>query len=314
MIDPIGIQNIEYSIPKSSTTLTKLKNNNRISSDVALLSSFGFEKVRIGENHMLLAKQALAGLLKDARLDPLSVDLFVYAGALPNSSLAVENTKKGLDFFKYAASKLQYDFGLSNAIVLSVSQQGCVSLMNAIWVAMNTLKSESTLNTAICLSSDVLPPYASREIIYNVMSDASCAVLLKKDTSENTILAYNQVSKGYYWDPDAQKNEIVAAYFPTAKLLIEKTLQKAKISISEIDWIIPHNVSKKSWEILLGLLKFPRAKLYKKNIKNIGHTIAADNFINLKDALDEKAIKKGQLALLFTFGFGAHWSCMIIRR
>lgn len=314
MMDTIGIQSIEYSLPKNRTTLTKLKNDNKLTSDVALLSSLGFEKVHIGESHMLLAEKALAGLLKNTRLDPLSIDLFVYAGALPDSNLAVQNTKKGLTFFKYAASKLQYDFGLSNSIVLAVSQQGCVSLMNALWLAMNTLNSESTLKTAICLSADVLPSYASREIIYNAMSDASCAVLLKKGITQNNIVAYNQISKGYYWDPDAKKNEIVAAYFPTAKLLIEKTLQKAKISISEIDWIIPHNVSKKSWEVLLGLLKFPHAKLYEKNIRNIGHTIAADNFINLKDALDENVIKKGQLALLFTFGFGAHWSCTIIRR
>ena len=314
MIDSIGIQSIEYSLPKSVTTLAKLKSNNKLKSDVALLSSFGFEKVHIGESHMLLAEKALVSLLKNTRLDPLSIDLFVYAGALPDSNLAVQSTKKGLTFFKYAASKLQYDFGLSNAIVLSVSQQGCVSLMNAMWLAMNTLKTENTLKTAVCLSADVLPSYASREIIYNAMSDASCAVLLEKAATQNTIIAYNQISKGYYWDPDAKRNEIVAAYFPTAKLLIEKTLQKANVPISQIDWIIPHNVSKKSWEILLGLLKFPFAKLYGKNIKNIGHTIAADNFINLKDALDEKAIKRGQLVLLFTFGFGAHWSCMIIRR
>jgi 3-oxoacyl-[acyl-carrier-protein] synthase III len=313
MMDQIGIQSIDYALPTVGTTLAKLKKVKKLHSNVALLSSLGFEKVYIGEDHMLLAEKALAGLIKNTGLDPLSIDLFVYAGALPDSNLAVPNTKKGLTFFKYAASKLQYDFGLSRAIVLSVSQQGCVSLMNAMWLAINTLKSEDTLQTAICLSTDVLPSYASREIIYNAMSDASCALLLKKGATQNTVIAYNQISKGYYWDPEAKKNEIVAAYFPTAKLLIEKTLKKANVSISEIDWIIPHNVSKKSWEILLGLLKFPRAKLYEKNIRNIGHTIAADNFINLKDALDENIIKKGQLALLFTFGFGAHWSCTIIR-
>ena len=44
----------------------------------------------------------------------------------------------------------------------------------------------------------------------------------------------------------------------------------------------------------------------------MGHTIAADNFINLRDATDSGLIRKGDLLLLFTFGYGLNWSCMVV--
>lgn len=312
MTTTIGIQSISYVLPKKIKTLPALEKEGRLSSGATRLSALGFEKVHIGTDHMELATAALKSLLAKNSIDPQSIDLFIYAGALPNSHLAVENNNQGLTFFKYAASKLQYDFDLSKAVTFSISQQGCVSLMNAVWIAINTLKSES-YKTALCLSADVLPTIAKREIIYNAMSDASCAVLLKKNALRNTIITYHQISKGYYWNPEKKENEIIASYFPTAKLAVEQTLAKAGLQKIDIDWIIPHNVSKKSWEILVGLLQLPKARLYEKNMKRVGHTIAADNFMNLQDALDEGIIKKNQYMLLFTFGFGAHWSCMIVK-
>jgi 3-oxoacyl-[acyl-carrier-protein] synthase-3 len=84
------------------------------------------------------------------------------------------------------------------------------------------------------------------------------------------------------------------------------------MTIADVDWIIPHNVSLRSWEILLGLIGCPREKLYSDNIGRVGHTIAADNFINLRDATDAGVIHQGDRLLLFTFGYGLNWSCMIL--
>ena len=75
-----------------------------------------------------------------------------------------------------------------------------------------------------------------------------------------------------------------------------------------MDWVIPHNVSLRSWEILLGLLGLPRAQLWSRNIARDGHTLAGDNFINLRDALDSGAVREGDRMLLFSYGYGAHWT------
>ena len=49
-----------------------------------------------------------------------------------------------------------------------------------------------------------------------------------------------------------------------------------------------------------------------ENIAAKGHVIAADNFINLKDATEQGFLKRGDKLLLFNFGFGINWSCTIL--
>ena len=43
-----------------------------------------------------------------------------------------------------------------------------------------------------------------------------------------------------------------------------------------------------------------------------GHTLAGDNFINLRDALDSGTISPGDRLLLFAYGFGAHWTSLAV--
>jgi 3-oxoacyl-[acyl-carrier-protein] synthase-3 len=105
---------------------------------------------------------------------------------------------------------------------------------------------------------------------------------------------------------------MIAAYFPTAKHAIERAVREAGWEPSDVDWIVPHNVSARSWEILLGLLRLPRAKLWSHNIARDGHTLAGDNFINLADAVDAGDVHTGDKVVLFSFGYGAHWSCITL--
>jgi 3-oxoacyl-[acyl-carrier-protein] synthase III len=183
--------------------------------------------------------------------------------------------------------------------------------MTAVKCAADFLAASNAEN-ALCVSTDVFPPRAKREVIYNLISDGACAVLVRKNGSRNFLRAHRHITKGYYWDCVARRNEIVAAYFPTACNIIRETLAKGRINLDELAWVIPHNVSRRSWEILLGLLGISRERLFDENISAIGHIIAADNFINLKDAADRGKINRGDKLLLFNFGFGANWGCMLL--
>ena len=44
----------------------------------------------------------------------------------------------------------------------------------------------------------------------------------------------------------------------------------------------------------------------------MAHVIAADNWINLRDAAETGRLHHGDKLLLFTFGFGANWACMVL--
>jgi 3-oxoacyl-[acyl-carrier-protein] synthase-3 len=149
-------------------------------------------------------------------------------------------------------------------------------------------------------------------MLYSVISDGACALLVSRNAARNRVVAHRQVTKGYYWNSAVMRNEIIAAYFPTARNLISHTLAQAGLTPQEVGAIIPHNVSLRSWEILLGLLGIEPERLFADNISRIGHVIAADNWINLKDAGESGRLYTGQNVLLFNFGYGANWSCTVL--
>ena len=103
---------------------------------------------------------------------------------------------------------------------------------------------------------------------------------------------------------DPRKNAVLAEEMPRC--------ESSGLARGDIARVIPHNVSLRSWEILMGLLELPRERLFADNIASNGHVIAADNFINLKDATDRGLVTPGDRLLLFNFGFGANWACMVV--
>jgi 3-oxoacyl-[acyl-carrier-protein] synthase III len=304
---------IEYVLPETAESLADLERSGQIETPAERLRAFGFDRIRISaEPAETLAARAIARLLDTTGIDPASVDALFHAGALPVSQAVRGPGTHVLEGFNYPVTKLQYELGLERATVAGVSQAGCTGLMTAIRLATDFLSAHASAARVICSSADVLPHGAPREFMYNVISDGACAVLVERDGPRNRLLAHRQVTKGYYWDAMSMKNEIIAAYFPTAQRVVQDTLQSIGLSGTDIARVIPHNVSLRSWEILMGLLGLPRERLFADNIAPNGHVIAADNFINLKDATDRGLVQPGDRLLLFNFGFGANWACMVI--
>lgn len=307
----VGISAIEYVLGSDAASVEELEAHGLLDSPAARLREFGFSCARLSrESSYSLAHVAASKLLGATGIDRSSIDALLYAGATPGGH-ALE-TADPMSAFNYPVSQLQYELELTQARVFGLSQLGCLGLMAAVALARDFLLSHENASRALCVSADVLPAGCKREMIYNVVSDGACAVLLEKKCEQNRIVAYRQITKGYYWNSIERKNEITAAYFPTARNIIRDTLADAGLDASEISCLLPHNVSLRSWEILLGLIQIEGAKLFAHNISRIGHVIAADNWINLRDTIDTGRLSRGDKLLLFTFGFGASWACMAL--
>ena len=157
--------------------------------------------------------------------------------------------------FRYTSAWLQDVLGLHNAEVMAVAQQGCSTMFAALRVARSLLLAEPGRRHVLCVGVDVLPSGAPREILYNVISDAACAVVVSRGCPQEKWLGFTQISRGYYCDPSACGPEIVAAYFPTAKLVIDQLLREHGLAPGDIDVVIPTGVSRSSWDILLRLVR-----------------------------------------------------------
>jgi 3-oxoacyl-[acyl-carrier-protein] synthase III len=308
---PVGLTAISYVLPPAFLSLGELDARGLLTSPVAAMEEFGFRGAHVSDCPAdELALAALQRLVGETAIDPDSIDLLVYAGAIPQSHrVAVQGALEG---FTYPASRLLYEAGFSRAPAIGISQAGCTGLMTAVALAGDHLRAHPDANRVVCVSADVLPEGAPREIIYNVISDGACAVLVERNAPRNRIVAHRQIAKGYYWSPGACRNELVAAYFPTARTLLREMLQHLDIGADDVALVVPHNVSLRSWQILLPLLGLPIDRLFADNIAGKGHVIAADNFINLKDAREAGRVRAGDSLLLFNFGFGANWACLAL--
>jgi 3-oxoacyl-[acyl-carrier-protein] synthase III len=307
-----GISAVAHALPPRRVPLEALESEGLLAGGASRLRALGFDCVHVSDvDAGELALRAVGALAETHPFDPETVDALFYAGALP-ASHAAANRGELLDGFSYPAGRVQYELGLLNATVTGVSQAGCVGLVRAVQLAADFLSAHPDASRALAVSADVLPRGAPREILYNVISDGACAVLIDRDSSCNRIMGCRNVTKGYYWDVRAREAEIVAAYFPTARTVVRETLESARVRPDEIAWVIPQNVSRRSWEILFDLLELRSARLFADNIASIGHVIAADNFINLADATSRGLLHRGDRLLLFNFGFGANWSCMLL--
>jgi 3-oxoacyl-[acyl-carrier-protein] synthase III len=311
-----AIGGISYTFPAGSRTIGELGGDSQLTSTAATLESFGFGRVHVAahETPYDLALAAAKQVLQENEIDPQSVGLLIYGGTPGSMSFAepagAADAAAGLctmSRFKYPATRLQYDLDLTNAWSFAVDQLACTTLLGAARIARALCLAEG-IERALCVSSEFFPAKAGREAIFNCTSDAACAILIERNGIRNRLVSATNVTKGYYWDVDALREEIVASYFPTARHVILRTVADAGWEPRDVDWIIPHNVSMRSWEILTGLIRLPRARLFSQNIVRHGHTLAGDNFINYRDALDGGCIEPGQKVVLFSYGFGAHWT------
>lgn len=313
MDSPVRISAISYTLGSESVSVAKLARDGKLTSAPETLQRLGFRRVRLanGESADDLARRATGGLLEKYAVDPRSIDALLYASALPQRGGA---TRHPIGLFRYEATRLQNELGLDNAMVTAVGQAGCAGLFSAIRVGRALLRSEPSTRRVLCVSSDVLPARSSREILYNAISDGACAVLLERGAGEHRILSCEHVTKGFYWRAKDFRNELIATYFSTAASVIRRALERSGTAAADVRLVLPHNVNRRSWEILLDLVPIPKRRLHMSNLAETAHTIAADPIINLADALERGKLRRGDRALLFTFGFGAHWAAMVVER
>jgi len=319
--DSIGLRGVAGVLPPQRLSLVDLSARGWLVSEPQRLSELGFSHAHVvDEIHDLrwLAREAARRALNDAELAPDDIDLLIWASALdsdhrmPRSAdgEVADQQPSLLSGFRYPSGWLQDELELDQARVLAVAQQGCASLFAALAIAHSTLLAESHIRHVLCVGVDALPPQSPREILYNVISDAACGVVVSRDSSRNRWLCYHQLSKGYYWDTPRMQKEILAAYFPTARVAIAEALERAHLPPDAIDVVLPSGVQPASWPILLDLAGIPEDRLYRPSA-SFGHSIVADNFILLDEARRGRLVA-GQRLLLFTFGFGSSWCCLLL--
>lgn len=315
----VGLSGVAAVLPPRCHSLSELADGGLLTSSPRTLADLGFERAYVCGPHDRpedMALESARAALNDAGLGSHDIDAVIWASARSETHTigagGGSESPGMMAGFRYASAWLQQELDLRNADVMAVAQQGCSTMFSALRLARTLLIAEpERCRHVLCVAVDVLPAGAPREILYNVISDGACAVVVSRDSSMDTWLGYRQISRGHYSDPASCGPEIIASYFPTAQRLIKQLLADHELLPDQVDVVIPTGVSQSSWDILLRLIGVPECRRY-RGMRSFGHTMTSDSFLFLQALRGEGLTPRGSRLLLFTYGFGSSWSGLLL--
>ena len=94
--------------------------------------------------------------------------------------------------------------------------------------------------------------------------------------------------------------------------LVDETLKKNNLALSDIDLFVFHQANAYMLKYLRQKLNIPAEKFY-INLETTGNTVSSTIPIALKMAEGDGSLKKGHLAMLVGFGVGLSWGAVVIR-
>ncbi len=266
-----------------------------------------------GETAYDLAREAV--LATGAELGP--IDAIVYATCIPaNANLGrperfteTADVKHLMDF---PASRLQADLGLDRAFVVGLGQQACTSMLGSLRIAHGLLATDESMSRILCVSADRFPPGATYEQAYSLISDGAAACVVSREPAAYRLLAAHHITNGAMVAAD--DDETVGSYFAYTHRLVTELLAKARLTVDDVDWVVPQNTDLKAWQILSRLLRIDPAKVCCPSVPDVAHVISGDNIVNLSWLQDRGVVQQGQRLLLTMAGYGMNWQGVLLER
>lgn len=274
-----------------------------------------------GEVTSDLALKAAKQALERAQMDPQEIDLIILATSTPNQT------------FPATAVTIQAELGITHGAAFDM-QAVCSGFVFALTTADQYIKSGQAKNILVLGAETFsrLLDWKDRTTCV-LFGDGAGAVILSSEEvngeeSQRGILTSRIRSDGRYRDklyvdggPSSTRTtghlrmngrEVFRHAVTNISDVIEETLEEAGLTISDIDWFVPHQANER---ILLGTAKkigLPFEKVI-MTVAEHGNTSAASIPLALNHGVESEMIKKGDMVLLEAMGGGFTWGAVLVR-
>ena len=328
----VKISKIEYYLPK------KILSNNDLEKEFPGLNIDKIEKkVGIKERHIVKEDETafdlalIAGKKILENYDKDKIDFLLFC------------TQSTEYYLPSGACILQDKLGLNINIGAFDYNLGCSGFVYGLALAKSLITSKIASNVLL-VTSDTLSKYIYYKDKSNktLFGDAAAATIIEKSEEEqigefvlgtdgsgykNLIIPngglrnrYNPNAKEIDEDSGSIRTdnnlymngpEIFNFTIEVVPKLVLQVLEKNKINLEDLDFVIFHQANKYIIEYLRKKIKIPKNKFY-INLLTTGNTSSNTIPIGIKESLDNKLIKKGDKVLLVGFGVGYSWGGTII--
>jgi 3-oxoacyl-[acyl-carrier-protein] synthase-3 len=149
-----------------------------------------------------------------------------------------------------------------------------------------------------------------------IFGEASAACLVAADGPRDRVLSYATLQRGDldHWATDRPDHaeRFAKEYTVLAAEVISTAAERAGLGVDELRLILPHNVNVRSWRKVCRQLGVAPTAVLLDNVPRIGHTFAADPFLNYRTAVDSGLLRAGDRYLMAAAAYGATFSAMVV--
>lgn len=210
------------------------------------------------------------------------------------------------------------ELGLEHALSFSLTDQACATGLLAVDVAGRLLAADGDPDAlALILAGDKAFTRDAKIVPEtSLFGESAAAALVRAGGERDRVLSYAAVLRGEFDGRLADDPDLLHRYqraYP--ELLAEAVytaLESAKTDLGRISLILPHNVNRISWRTFCKKIGYPLEKVLLDNVPELGHSFAADAFINLRTAKDRGLLRPGDRYLVAAAGIGAAFSAMVL--
>jgi 3-oxoacyl-[acyl-carrier-protein] synthase-3 len=316
------ISYIDYYFPLVSEGIETLKNDNPLWEISKIFEKTGIKKRYISDPKETSLDLAYAAGKK----------VLVSSGLTQSINLLILVTQSPEYFLPSGSCILQDRLGLKKETMAFDINLGCSGYVYALSVAGSLIESK-VADTALIICSDTYTKYILKHdrTCRPLFSDAAAATILER-SDYDSIKKFDFGTDGSGFDKLIVKDggfknpNIGTQVKPTIEMQgsnvflftmkeIPKTvtslLEKNGMFLEDIDLVIFHQASKFVIESLVEKLSINKNKVF-NNYASTGNTVSASIPIAIKDALDEKKLKSGDMILIIGFGVGLSWGATIL--
>lgn len=321
----VGITGLGHYLPKRRVTnadLEKLVNT----TDEWIMSRTGIRERRLavkGERNSALAIKAGRQALKSAKLSADKLDLIVVATISPDSN------------FPSVACLVQKAIGAHHAAAFDIGA-ACSGFLYAMTTAKQFVQNGLYKNALVIASEKItnFVDWNDRSTCV-LFGDGAGACVLEPVKGKRGIISEYLHAQGRFGDlmmVTAEDRNPLDQKTKTAKLphismqgkelfkvavnsmaeAVKIAVKKAKMKLSDIDCVVPHQANDRIITAVAKKLKLPKDKIF-VNIEKYGNMSAASIAVALYEAVKEKRIKRGHNVVLVTFGAGLVSAANVIK-
>ncbi|HWQ88554.1 MAG TPA: beta-ketoacyl-ACP synthase III [Desulfitobacteriaceae bacterium] len=290
------------------------------------------ERTGIQERHIASAEQAASDLgviaaqraMKNAGVTAADIDLIIVSTVTPDM------------LFPSTACVIQEQLGITEAPAFDLGA-GCTGFVYALVTGAQYIATGAYRNILL-IGTETLSKVTnwSDRSTCVLLADGAGAVVLQPGAADGGLLSFTLGADGrggkYLFQPaggsrmpatiETVQNNLHLLQmsgpeifkFAVRKLpeIAEEVLTKAGLSISDIDFLIPHQANARIIEAAAKRLGLPMDKVL-LSIAKYGNNSSATIPLAMDDALKAGRIKKGDLLLLIAFGAGLTWGGAVLR-